>query len=90
MASDPASAEAKVAARPDSAAAWLGLVDAHRRAGRTDPALAACDAAIATIPRDADLHAARGDLLRVLGRPDDARAACLSALELRPDHVSAR
>lgn len=58
--------------------------------GRADDALAVYAGGLEQFPQSADLNAATGNLLAQSGRNAEARAALRRALELDPDHASAR
>ena len=65
--------EALVARFPDHCQAWFQLAEAHRLAGRLDPALETYARGIACDPNDLRPLANRGLLLASLGRHADAR-----------------
>lgn len=68
----------------------VALVRVLRQRGCSDEALAAAEAAVATMPRDADTLALLGEIHIWAKREADAEAAFLCALRERPGHRPAQ
>ncbi len=70
--------------------AWLGLARALRAMDDLDAALVVLDRSVASNPAITEAWSERGIVLEGLNRPVDAAKSFQKALELRPDHPTAR
>lgn len=75
---------------PDNDNAWLGLARSLRAMDDLDAALVVLDRSVASNPAITEAWSERGIVLESLNRPVDAAKSFQKALELRPDHPTAR
>lgn len=75
---------------PNNDNAWLGLARALRSMDDLDAALVVLDRSVASNPAITEAWSERGIVLESLNRPVDAAKSFQKALELRPDHPTAR
>ncbi len=88
---DRALAEAReaVGRYPDSVSSRLTLIEAFRRAGRTDEAADACDQALRDLPDPPSLRVRRAAIYLDQNEPERAAAICQSLLDRNPKYVPA-